>query len=337
MSSKLLRFALLTVLAALVAVPIASAALASRSGAASDGTQGAKNDNRLTSLDVKKQALLEKGLRGSCNGKANGKVDEVARASTSQLAREGEGAIWTVLGEFADLPHNTIAGARPRGRQHHHLGAGLQPRLLHGPAVQRDARRQLDAQLLHRAVVRPLHGRRRRRPTGCTVPGNAASLRRQSQTRNVWNFLQDSHQRLVRRSRSRPARPRPQINAYLSQFDVWDRYDYDGDGNFDEPDGYIDTFQSVHAGEGEEAGGAGDWTIWSHSWYAYYDADRHRRPRLQQARRHPDRRQRLLGRQVHHPARERRRGRLHPRVRPRPRPARPVRHLAARTAPASGR
>ena len=34
-----------------------------------------------------------------------------------------------------------------------------------------------------------------------------------------------------------------EIDAYLSQFDVWDRYDYDGDGNFNEPDGYIDHFQ----------------------------------------------------------------------------------------------
>ncbi len=39
-----------------------------------------------------------------------------------------------------------------------------------------------------------------------------------------------------------------EIDAYLSQFDVWDRYDFNGNGNFDEPDGYIDTFQSVHAG-----------------------------------------------------------------------------------------
>ena len=36
--------------------------------------------------------------------------------------------------------------------------------------------------------------------------------------------------------------------AYLAQFDVWDRYDADGDGNFNEPDGYIDHFQAVHAG-----------------------------------------------------------------------------------------
>jgi immune inhibitor A len=59
------------------------------------------------------------------------------------------------------------------------------------------------------------------------------------------------------------------VNAYLSQFDVWDRYDYNNDGNFDEPDGYIDHFQAVHAGEGEDAGGGaqGADAIWSHRWY----------------------------------------------------------------------
>ena len=61
-----------------------------------------------------------------------------------------------------------------------------------------------------------------------------------------------------------------QIDAYLKQFDVYDRYDFDGDGNFNEPDGYIDMFQSVHAGLGEEEGGAPE-TIWSHSWYAHYE------------------------------------------------------------------
>ncbi len=66
-----------------------------------------------------------------------------------------------------------------------------------------------------------------------------------------------------------------EINAYLAQFDVWDRYDIDGDGNFNEPDGYIDHFQSVHAGEGEETGGGAQGTdaIWSHRWYAYYSAN----------------------------------------------------------------
>ncbi|NNC20248.1 M6 family metalloprotease domain-containing protein [Corallococcus exiguus] len=62
-----------------------------------------------------------------------------------------------------------------------------------------------------------------------------------------------------------------EIKAYLDTFDTWDRYDYDGDGNFDEPDGYIDHFQIVHAGMGEEVGGGaqGPNAVWSHRWFAY--------------------------------------------------------------------
>ncbi|MFC7481545.1 immune inhibitor A domain-containing protein [Luedemannella flava] len=62
-----------------------------------------------------------------------------------------------------------------------------------------------------------------------------------------------------------------EITTYLKQFDIWDRYDFDGDGNFNESDGYIDHFQAIHAGEGEEAGGGdqGEDAIWSHRWYAY--------------------------------------------------------------------
>ena len=61
-------------------------------------------------------------------------------------------------------------------------------------------------------------------------------------------------------------------NAFLASFDVWDRYNLDGDTNFNEPDGYIDHFQSVHAGEGEEVGGGalGSDAIWSHRWYAWF-------------------------------------------------------------------
>ena len=56
-----------------------------------------------------------------------------------------------------------------------------------------------------------------------------------------------------------------EIVEYLQTFDEWDRYDGDGDGDFSEPDGYIDHFQAIHAGEGEEAG-APSWAIWSHRW-----------------------------------------------------------------------
>jgi immune inhibitor A len=67
-------------------------------------------------------------------------------------------------------------------------------------------------------------------------------------------------------------------NAYagldLSKADQIDRYDCDGDGVYNEPDGYIDHFAIVHAGAGEEAGGGsiGANAIWSHRWYANYDS-----------------------------------------------------------------
>ena len=64
-----------------------------------------------------------------------------------------------------------------------------------------------------------------------------------------------------------------EVKAYLQSFDNWDRYDYDHDGNFDEPDGYIDHFQIVHSGAGEETGGGtlGAAAIWSHRWQAWYN------------------------------------------------------------------
>ena len=60
------------------------------------------------------------------------------------------------------------------------------------------------------------------------------------------------------------------IKTYLASLDVWDRYDQDGDKNYNESDGYIDHFQAVHAGEGEEAGASAD-AIWSHRWYVNGD------------------------------------------------------------------
>ncbi|MEP6630103.1 MAG: immune inhibitor A domain-containing protein, partial [Lapillicoccus sp.] len=61
-----------------------------------------------------------------------------------------------------------------------------------------------------------------------------------------------------------------QITAYLKTFDTQDRYDFNGNGNFNEPDGYIDHFQIVHAGGDEAAGDVtyGTDAIWSHKSFA---------------------------------------------------------------------
>lgn len=55
-------------------------------------------------------------------------------------------------------------------------------------------------------------------------------------------------------------------NVNLTEYDEWDRDDYDGDGVYAEPDGIIDHLMVIHAGVGEEAGGGalGGDAIWSH-------------------------------------------------------------------------
>lgn len=85
-----------------------------------------------------------------------------------------------------------------------------------------------------------------------------------------WNFVNDAVDAWYADQVAR-GRTAEQIAADLAQYDVYDRYDYDGDGNFNEADGYIDRIQIVHAGQGEETGGGaqGPDAIWSHRWYAF--------------------------------------------------------------------
>lgn len=86
----------------------------------------------------------------------------------------------------------------------------------------------------------------------------------------AWYAVQDGLNAWVADQKAQ-GRTDEQIKQDLSAYDQWDRYDYDGDGNFNEPDGYIDHFQLVHAGEDESAGGGdqGEDAIWAHRWYAF--------------------------------------------------------------------
>ena len=105
-----------------------------------------------------------------------------------------------------------------------------------------------------------------------SVPFNEASYGSNaiSDAAGAWPFVQDSATAWYAAQVAAGKSP-AEIKAYLVQFDKVDRYDYNHNGNFNEPDGYIDHFQAIHAGEGEEAGGGaqGADAIWSHRWYAY--------------------------------------------------------------------
>ncbi|MEU4886068.1 immune inhibitor A domain-containing protein [Streptomyces xinghaiensis] len=87
---------------------------------------------------------------------------------------------------------------------------------------------------------------------------------------NVWDAVRDGVTAWAADQKA-AGKTTEEIKAQLAEYDTWDRYDHDGDGDFNEPDGYIDHFQFVHAGEDESAGGGaqGGDAIWAHRWYAY--------------------------------------------------------------------
>ncbi|WP_370950094.1 immune inhibitor A domain-containing protein [Amycolatopsis sp. cg5] len=102
------------------------------------------------------------------------------------------------------------------------------------------------------------YGRSNGFPCGGTVCNNSYDLVRDGVT--AWVDAQKA-----------AGKTTEQIRTELAAFDQWDRYDYDGDGDFNEPDGYIDHFQIVHSG-GDQADGdpwQGEDAIWSHRGYAF--------------------------------------------------------------------
>ena len=131
------------------------------------------------------------------------------------------------------------------------------------------------------------------RSNGFPCAGNVCS--------NTWALVQDAANQWYA-DQFAQGRPEADVNAELATFDKWDRYDFDGDGNFNESDGYIDHFQIVHSG-GDQADGdpwQAEDAIWSHRWYACQDNPQG--PAGQPARRNQDRQQRHLDRRLHDPA-----------------------------------
>ncbi|MHC3474163.1 immune inhibitor A domain-containing protein [Streptomyces sp. 7R007] len=102
------------------------------------------------------------------------------------------------------------------------------------------------------------------------VPYNEARYGSNDAPTGAWYAVQDGVNAWVAQ-REAAGDTAAEIKAELARFDQWDRYDHDGDGDFNEPDGYIDHFQIVHAGEDESAGGGaqGADAIWAHRWYAF--------------------------------------------------------------------
>ncbi|MYS81960.1 immune inhibitor A domain-containing protein [Embleya scabrispora] len=102
--------------------------------------------------------------------------------------------------------------------------------------------------------------------------------------RDVWDLVQDAMKVWYDGRLAQGLTP-AQVREQLASFDRWDRDDFDGDGDFDEPDGYLDNVEIVHAGVDKAQGGGeqGRGAVWSHRWYAYADRTGHTGPAANRA------------------------------------------------------
>ncbi|MEQ6901661.1 immune inhibitor A domain-containing protein [Nocardioides sp. YIM 152588] len=253
----------------------------------SDETSGSE-DNLPSPLADKQAAerarAQEMVLKGEVTPKGKNKVVKIAPGQYVELARQDEDSIFTVLGEFGDQesPFSVLQGG-DEGPLHNQIpepDRSVDNTTIWEPDFSEDyyedllfseAPGAISMRNFYTEMSSGAYSVNGDVTDWVQVPYRAAHYGRNycggivcAQT---WVFVRDSVNAWY--TQAVAAMGEQGVKDYLAQFDVWDRYDYDGDGNFDEPDGYIDHFQSIHAGMGEETGGGayGEDAIWSHRWY----------------------------------------------------------------------
>lgn len=255
-------------------------------GNGKDKDKQGQSDDLKHPLSEKQRTLRQKALERKLKGdpKAQGKVVQVAKGQYVELAREGTDRVFVVIAEFGDTTHVSY----PDGGSNATTFDGP----LHNQIPQPD--RAVDNTTLWKADYDVAHyedmyfnrmaayyesqSSGRYSVDGevtewVKVPFNEARYGRNIcggiVCNNTWFLIRDAMAYWVQ-GQLDSGKTMVDIQAYLKTFDVQDRYDFDVDGNFAEPDGYIDHFQIVHAGGDEAAGDPiyGTDAIWSHRWYA---------------------------------------------------------------------
>ncbi|MCE9645598.1 MAG: immune inhibitor A [Chloroflexi bacterium] len=284
MKAKWFGSILIVIMFVMSFVPAAAAAPAFDGG---DENIGANTDTPSFPQGDEQSAARSIGFEAKINGKTSGNTHQVAKGQYVELARQGEDKIWTIIGEFSNTIHPAYGGTA--GPLHNQLP--MPNRAVDNTSIwSPDFSKAYYENLLFSEAPGAVSMRNfyieqssnRYTVNGevtdwVTVPYNEARYGSNYcggiVCATTWRFVNDSAD-VWYANQIAAGKTAAQIDAYLAQFDVWDRYDIDGDGNFNEPDGYIDHFQAVHAGEGEETGGGAQGTdaIWSHRWYAWYTA-----------------------------------------------------------------
>ncbi|MCJ0873003.1 immune inhibitor A domain-containing protein [Streptomyces sp. AP-93] len=254
-------------------------------------------------LELQRQALRRQALEevaagrpGGLRAEADGTLPRLAKVGKRyvELARERKDKVFVILAEFGDQVDNTTEfEGKPRfggtpGPAHNTIGKpaaddnhtlwrkdfdrsfyekqffSTDPRSASLRAyyrLQSSGRYDMDGMVTD--WVKLPWNEARYGTDNCSEPG---------QCRTNWDMIRDATDSWYKSERTKGRTPE-QIKAQLAEYDVWDRYDADHDGNFDEPDGYLDHLVVVHAGKDQTWGGGtqGKDAVWAHRWFAYWN------------------------------------------------------------------
>ena len=254
-----------------------------------DGAAGksTKHDFRHP-IAEQQNALLQQALQAKLAGKAKGKVHEVAKGQYVELAREGTDKVFTIIIEFGNerYPHPLFSGPAPDGSPTTYDGP------LHNQIPEPD--RSVDNSTLWQPDYDTAHYEdmyfnrmkeyyERQSSNRYSIEGKVhgwvkVPYNQALYGRDFCGGIVCSTSKMLARDglavwvqqELDSGKTIDEVADYLREFDEWDRYDLDGDGNFDEPDGYIDHLQLVHAGGDQAAGDPiyGSDAIWSHRWFS---------------------------------------------------------------------
>ncbi|WP_139492752.1 immune inhibitor A domain-containing protein [Brevibacillus dissolubilis] len=225
----------------------------------------AKAKDFLTKQKDKLTKQLNKGHANFKKGKPNGavKVDEAKQAPYNGGVRTDK--VLVLLTEFEDFKHNNVDQrdgymyADDFSREHYEkLMFGDESfTLFNGDKIE-TFKQYYEEQSGGSYTVDGYVS------DWLTVPGNASYYGDDNPAGGHDNLNPGGPRDLVKRSLD--AAVKAGIN--LADYDEFDLYDMDGDGNQNEPDGLVDHLMIIHAGTGQEAGGGqlGDDAIWSHRW-----------------------------------------------------------------------
>jgi immune inhibitor A len=233
-------------------------------------------DNFQSPQSIEQDRRRQEALKQRLAGKGSGRIHQIAKGQYVELQLERTDHIFAIIVEYGDKAGSGLSTASgPLHNQIPEPNRALDNNTIWSPDYNKAHYEDLygnqmaayyKSQSSGRYIVNgtvtdwvklPFNGSR----YGANSMGDAAVWTLIADAINTWTKAQlDSGMTI------------DQVKAYLQQFDKWDRYDYNGNGNFDEPDGYIDHFQIIHAGEGEETGGGvlGADAVWSHRWFAFY-------------------------------------------------------------------